>query len=126
MSTTNAAVPMSKQDQIKAMRRALAPKIGDILTAEAVLLDAQAAASKSIGDLITKSANPQHWITLGKGTPDENKILVTFRKIGEYMGDPSGNPITPTVAEDGTSTYPAGSKPFPLYGMKQTDGPDAD
>lgn len=122
MATTNAAVPMSKKDQIKIMRRDLAPALSDVITAEAVLLDAQTAASKRIGDLITKSGNPQHKFTLNKGEATEQKIMATFRKIGEYIGDKDGNPVTPGA--DGG--YAPGSKPFPLYGMKLADMADDD
>lgn len=121
MSTTGTA-QMSKKDQIKIMRRGVAPKLGDVLTAEAVLLDAQTAASAGIHALIVKSGNPQHKFTVDKGTPNERKILATFRKIGEYMADKDGAPIT---ADDG-GNYPAGTKPAPLYGMKLTDLSDDD
>lgn len=122
MSTTNASVPMSKKDQIKIMRRGLSPKLADVLTAENVLLDAQMAASAGIHALITKSGNPQHKFTVDKGTPEERKIIATFRKIGEYMADKDGAAIT---ADEG-GNYPAGTKPFPLYGMKLTDLSDDD
>lgn len=120
--TTTQTVPMSKKDHVKILRKDLAAALGDILTAESVLLDAQAAASGRIGTLIAKSGNPQHKFKLNPGTEDEQVILVTFRKVGEYMGSTDGTPVQPTSE----GSYPAGTKAFPLYGMKQTDLDDED
>ncbi len=106
MSTTGTA-QMSRKDKIKALRRDLAPLIKDVQTAEAVLASAQQAASPMISSLLQLSGMPQQRITMNRGEASEERVIATFRKIGDY-----------TDSADG--------KIRPLYGIKILDMSDDD
>ena len=119
---TSGTVPMSKKDQVKALRRNLAPYLVGVLAAEGLLLDKQIEAAPHIAALIGKSGNPSQKIKLNRGTPDESTVHVTFRKIGDYVGDEAGAPVK--AGDNGE--YPKGSKTLPIYGVKVTEDDDDD
>lgn len=121
MATSQNNVPMSKKDQVKALRREVAPYLVGVLAAESLLLDKQIEAAPRIAALIGKSGNPSQRIRLNRGTEDESTVHVTFRKIGDYVGDENGVPVK-TNPE--TGEYPKGSKTLPIYGVKVAEDDD--
>lgn len=114
MATTTA-----QKAKIKAAKDGIRDSLKDLLTAEAVLLDAKIAAAPSVAALIKAADDPgPHKIR----TAPDSVALYTFRKGGEYMGDANGVQVQPS--EDGK--LPEGAKVFPFYDVKVTDLSDED
>jgi hypothetical protein len=104
----------AQKAKVKTAKDALRSPLKDVLTAEAVLRDAQIAAAPAITSLIKAAGDDPgpHKIRIG-----DNAGLYTFRKAGEYLGDANGNPVT--VGSDGK--LPEGAKNLPYYNTKITD-----
>ncbi len=106
---------VTKREKIKTAKDNLRQPLRDIVTAEAVLRDANTAAAPHIAALLKASGEPgPHKIRLDSASVK----LYTFRKSGEYMGDPTTGAALPEVAEGQT---PAEGKAFPLFRIHETD-----